>query len=597
MPEKAAVRRVLRDVGSEALERHRGRVMAGQAKYRLDPFEFIRRLKVWDPLRLAFVPFEPWPHQEELLAAWMDLDTLTKSARAHPELARLRFRNLLVEKSRQMGDTVIVAAGCLWVVTHHDAPLLMQHQDLQEVADSGPTWDSFFGKIHSFWQEQPWEIGKADLRFIGGNNPLIRNRAHPIRFITGEGQTPDPGRGGRYAGAVIDEAARVRYDQQAQAALGRAVPEGRLMLSTPKGRGNVYYRIRTERPSGWTILDHHWRHHPIYSQGMHVAALAPDNTTDPPTPGGYVQDQPEEMLQVSLGCRLCAGTVFGRRWTPSDPQAHRYPGKLTSPWYDQAVSELTNEQVAEELDIDYTASLTARVYEEFDEQVHVLDSIPYDPALRVELSFDYGWDVTAIGVWQDAPDSLRKIGEAEFTETLPKEAAAELRRILHRLGIPERELVPDQTLRWLAVGDPAGRGTQLSTGEPLTADYLREGFSIVDPGAQLVATTLKALKRLLVGRPKPIRYSRATCPLTILHMQQNRWPTDAQGNRRIGATKPQDDEHNHMCRADAYYATYKYPPPTDAPLTPGDRPGRSPSAWSAAFAGTTDGALTPDMKL
>lgn len=590
MAEKALVRQVVRDVGREALERHRAEQAAAQSIYKTDPFAFIRRLQVWDPIAMSMVQFDLWPHQEEMIAEWMDLELLRSAG-------ILRFRNVLVEKTRQMGDTVGTAAACLWVITHHDAPLLMQHQDLQEVADSGPTWDSFFGKIKAMYDTQPWEIGKARLKFIGGNNPIIRNVGHPMRFITGEGQTPDPGRGGRYAGAVIDEAARVRYDVQAQAALGRAVPEGRLMLSTPKGRGNVYYRIRTERPAGWTIVDHHWRHHPLYSVGIHYAALAPVKEADGTvTPGGHVH-QPKEMLDKALRCKLCSGTIFGRVWDANNPRAHRYPSKLASPWYDLAVRELTNEQVAEELDIDYTASLSARVYDEFDERIHVVDSIAYDMYLPLEFSWDYGWDVTSVGIWQDAPNELRKIGEAEFTETLPSEVADGVRQTLSDLGVERRALNKTLTTRMLAVGDPAGRGTQLNSGEPLTADYLRAGFNITDPGVQQVVNTIKALKRLLIGRPKPVRYSRAGCPLTILHMQQNRWPVDPQGNRRIGATKPMDDVHNHMCRADAYYATFKYPPPSEFELPPDDHRRNGVSAYAGAFAGGTDGPITPDMML
>lgn len=585
MTEKAAVRQVVRDVGTRALERYQADRDAVASKYKTDPFAFIRCLKVWDPISTTLVPFDLWAPQEEMIATWMDLELLRTTG-------ILRFRNTLVEKTRQMGDTVGLAAACLWVVTHHDAPLLMQHQDLQEVADSGPTWDSFFGKIKLMYETQPWEIGKARLKFIGGNNPIIRNVGHPMRFITGEGQTPDPGRGGRYAGAVIDEAARVRYDVQAQAALGRAVPEGRIMLSTPKGRGNVYYRIRTERPQGWTIVDHHWRHHPLYNVGMHLAALPPMDGQ----PGGHVE-QPAEMLDAALRCPLCTGTIFGLKWDANEPRAHRFPGKLTSPWYDQAVRELTNEQVAEELDIDYTASLSARVYDEFDENVHVVDGLELDKYLPLEFSFDYGWDVTSVGIWQDAPNELRKIGEAEFTETLPHDVVAGVIETLKNLGADDRMIQKPLLLRMLAVGDPAGRGTQLNSGEPLTADYLRAGFNITDPGVQQVVHTIKALKRLLIGRPKPIRYSRKGCPLTILHMQQNRWPVDPQGNRRIGATKPQDDVHNHMCRADAYYATYKYPPPTELENLPDERMVMEPSPWAAAFAGGMDGDISPDMML
>jgi hypothetical protein len=553
MTAKATVRQAVQLGAGPALERIRSRTTEALEPFRLDPLLFIRRLKVWDPDARAFVNFEPWEHQASLLGEWMDLERLRVTG-------DLIFRNTIVEKSRQMGDTVILAAACLWIITHHDAPLLMQHQDIQEVADSGPTWDSFFGKIKAMHDSQPWEIGKAALKFIGGNNPIIRNEANPIRFITGEGQTPDPGRGGRYAAAVLDEAARLRYDTAGQAALARAVPEGRLMLSTPKGRGNVYFRLREERPEGWRIVEHHWSLNPVYRQGIHYAAFAPDRDS----PGGYAPQPDKEMRRASLRCKLCAGTVAGKAWTAAEPRAHRFPGRLTSDWYEKAHAEMTREQVAEELDIDYTASLTGRVYEEFDERVHVVDRIAYDRHLPLEFSFDYGWDVTHVGIWQDAPMELRKIGEVEATEALPEDVADDVRATLRALGVAENELLPEITRQMLSVGDPAGEGTQLNTGEALVVDYWRAGFVIGNPGHQRVATTIKALKRLLDGRPKPVRYSRAGCPLTILHMQQNRWPTDPQGQRRVGAAKPLDDVHNHACRADAYYVTYKYPPPADA---------------------------------
>jgi hypothetical protein len=43
-------------------------------------------------------------------------------------------------------------------------------------------------------------------------------------------------------------------------------------------------------------------------------------------------------------------------------------------------------------------------------------------------------------------------------------------------------------------------------------------------------------------------------------MRHNRWPTDALGNRRLSATVPLDDEHNHMMRAFAYLVVAKFPP-------------------------------------
>lgn len=540
--------KTVRETVGTALAEVADSVRESTDRYRYDPFAFLELVKVWNPVTLGVQPFKVWDHQRELLEAWMGLDDLRamrdewREDQELPEGERsapypvLRFSNVLGEKSRQMGDTVGAAGGCLWVVTFWDSPLLMQHQDLQEVDDGGAnsTWDSFFGKIRLMHSSIEELAAKAPLTFRGGNAPLIRNRAHPQRFVTGEGQTPDPGRGGRYAGVFLDEAARLRYDQQGQAALARACPEGRLMLSTPQGKGNVYYRIRNNPPVGWTVINHHWSKHPDYSIGMHVAA-------------------------ADLDCPLCAMNLLGVRWSADNPIAHRYPGKLTSPWYESAHAEFTDEQVAEELDIDYAASLTARVFTEFDEQTHVVPRIPYDEHLPLEFSWDYGWDMTSVGIWQDAPMELRKIGEWEGGGLTPEHVVAEVLQTLRNLGVDPKALDRSLTPQFLMVGDPAGEGTQLNSGEPLTADYARLGFVITNPGQNRVATTLKVLKRLLLGRPKPIRYSRATCPKTIEHMQMNRWPVDNQGNRRIGATKPQDDIHNHACRADSYYATFKWP--------------------------------------
>lgn len=545
MARNALIGQELRSVTEQHLAQVTERSRQAVEPFRLDPLAFIERLRVWNPWRMRFEPFRVWPHQEELVRGWVSVE---KAADAEGVVDwQIVFHNLLVEKSRQMGDTVISAATCLWVVTHWDAPLLMQHQKLTEVSDSGPTWDSFFGKIKLMWQEQPTEIGRAELVFVGGGNPLIRNAGHAQRFITGEGMTPEPGRGGRYAGAVIDEAARIRYDQQAQAALGNACPSGRLMLSTPKGRGNVYYRIRQNPPADWAVQTHHWAQHPDYGRGAHVAGS-------------------------QLDCRLCIGNMAGVRYDPMDVRAHRYPGKLTSAWYERSVTEYTDEQVAEEFDIDYTASLTARVYTEFKEVAHVLPRIDYDPALPIMLSWDYGLDVTAVGVWQESPTEMRKIGELETGNAVPEEVCDDLRAVLRQLGLPETELAKDQTVAWLCIGDPWGAGKNLATNRPLTADYLTAGFSIVSRPMGILET-IRAYKRMLLGRPKRVVYSRATCPLTVLHLQSNRWPTDAQGNRRPGANEPKDDVHNHMCRADAYLMCWKFPPPMDVQTLPPGRHG------------------------
>jgi hypothetical protein len=66
--------------------------------------------------------------------------------------------------------------------------------------------------------------------------------------------------------------------------------------------------------------------------------------------------------------------------------------------------------------------------------------------------------------------------------------------------------------------------------------------------------------------------SAATAPQFVAHMRNNRWPVDARGRRRPGATKPEDDQHNHMMRAFAYLAVAKFPPPIDPDAHEPSRP-------------------------
>jgi hypothetical protein len=570
-------------------------------RYALDPFAHCDdgHVIILDLVTLDEVPFEPWPHQRDLAEQWIDLERLRATGlgddgQLDRTRAELRFFNLHVEKSRQEGITWDLAWLVHWVMTYWEAPGGYQHLDLEEVDDGGRgnTVKSFFGKVRFINDRMP-ERWRPPLRFRGGSSPSIRHAHRARAVVYGEGRTPDPARGGRLAWFLQDEAARLPFDRAATAALTRAAPTARLQNSTPRGEDNEYYRMRNTRPRGWRFVRYHWSEHPLYSIGLHVAGADPD-------------------------CEMCRGNMVGLEWEASDPRCHRYPGRAASPWYDEAVIELTDEQVAQELDIDYAGSLEARVYPTFSEERHVLDAAavrarlgldpraPYDADVHaVELSFDYGIDTTAVGIFQDAPGEYRKIGELEMRDSTPDEVVPALREVLAELGVPLRLLEREWTLQWLAVGDPAGEARQAATGRPLTAEYRRLGFHIRSRQRR-IAETISATKRLLQGRPKPLVILGPTCPETIRHLKGNTWPVDRDGRRKQGAAEPVNDEHNHMMRADAYLYTWKFPPPPPeedlaeatrrvAERRREARPGLADEAPD--FGGQIDPGLSPDMKL
>lgn len=524
------------------------------------------------PMRMGL-----FPDQRATLEAWIDLELLA-------ETGELVFRDLVIEKSRQIGETWLFAAVLLWAILFHPVQGLVMHYRAAEVADRGWSVKSLFGKVRYAYRRLPEAMpGWARLTF----HPFSLDPAKIVNeanggTIYGECQRDDPGRGGTFEFVLVDEAAFVRHGETVWAAIDEACEQGKALLSTVNGSDNFHARIADERPEGFRYLRLHWSAHPVYSEGLHVAAL-------PPREGalGRHAAQPSEAMRAAAeACELCAGTIAGLGWNSRAPRAHRFPGRLASPWYDRAVIGKTKEQVASELDIDREGALTARVYDEFETSLHVHRDaggreapIPFDPLLPVELGWDYGLDCTAVVVCQDHPLEYRVVGEVEVVDRpgetpTPDLVVARLRQELLELGLERRFLTPDWTRRMFARGDPAGDSRELSTGRPLTASYRAHGFQILAPPAHLtrrVDDSILAVKGLLLGQPKPLKVS-SRCQRFVRHATHNRWPTDAVGARRAGATRPLDDEHNHMMRAFAYLAVAKFPP-----AKPGERP--TPNPW------------------
>lgn len=505
--------------------------------YRLDPLSHLDagHVQIRDTVTKRPVIFTPYDHEVELIDSWVKVQ-------GEGDEAVLRWFNVHTEKSRAMGITWTCAWVFLWALMYWPVSLLAQHVDLGRIDDGGndSTHESLFGKIRFMAKAETWPewMRPIDtLHFRQNPEHIITNRLNGA-YLVGRGREDDPARGGQYDAYLGDEFARIEHAEQVQESLVSACPTGRHYNSTPFGEDNEYYELKKAKSAELIYLHFHWSIHPVYSEGLHVAGEDPE-------------------------CELCANNRKKIPWSAEHPISHRYPGKLTSPWYDTMVLRLlVDESIAQELDISYSRALSARVYREFSDEIHVLDHIAYTDALPIELSIDYGWSPssTSIGIWQDAPDSLRKIGELEVFEHTPEDVVAALKLTLLELGVPETELGPQFTRQWLAIGDPSGEAAELGTGESLVVQYRKQGLEITSERYGVFETII-AYKRLLLGSPKPVRYSGDTCEATIKHLNNNRWPTDRHGKRKIGATAPLNDQHNHMTRADAYYISTKYPAP------------------------------------
>lgn len=488
-----------------------------------------------------------FPDQVATIEAWIDLPHLAATG-------QLRLSNLLIEKSRQIGETWLFAAIVCWFLHYHRLTGVYVHQRRAEVADRGWTPKSFFGRV-AFINERLAAAkipGVGQLTFLPfSSDPAAIVNPRTGAMIYGESKRDDPGRGQTLGYAIVDETARVEHGEAVHAALKNACPEGKAYLSTPNGDDNIHARLADEKPRGWKYLRLHWSTHPVYSRGVHVA--------------GELDD-----------CELCQGTRNGTTWSAADPRAHRYPGRLTSPWYEAEASDQTDEQVAAELDIDRERSLAARVYTEFVTERHVVEQgIPFEYNLGVELAVDYGLDTTAVLVIQHAIDEVRVIGLLEMgddhgSSATPENVARELRLYLQELGLPEIETTPFFTAKLRAIGDPAGHARATNTGKPWVSAYRRQGFSFGKPPRRMTARVehgITAVKLLLAGTPKPLLVCGVNAADFATRMRNHVWPTDGIGRRVYGATRPVENVHSHACDAFRYWvcATFQAPGEDNVP--------------------------------
>jgi hypothetical protein len=480
-----------------------------------------------------------YPGQREFLGAWIDLERLAATG-------ELSFGNVLDEKSRQIGCTWALAAAIRWLLAYSQASGAYIHESQTEVVDGGWTVDSFFGRV-KFIDEHLDEIALppgAEVTY----KPPSAGRAYLLSptgaRVRGEVRRDNPGRGTTLDFVIVDEAAHVTHGELVHASLDDACRRGKLYTSTVNGDENFHARLCDARPAGWTYLRQHWSEHPVYGEGTHIAGTQPET------------------------CEACQATEAGEPWSHSAPVPHRYPGRLCSPWYDRAVVGKTDEQVASELDIDRGGALTGRVYPEFENAVHVVaEGIEIDPGIPFELAMDFGLDVSPCLVIQNGPYSVDVVGFLEAgdvvgTSGVPAEFAPDIRAYLASLGLEGADVDDSLTLGLRAIGDPSEqyRGER---GAPKVAEWRRVGFTIEAPPAhltKLVDIGIGAVKLLLGGKPKPLRVCGVRASAFATHMRNNVWPTDAVGNRRIGARVPLDNVHNHACTALRYWLLATYPP-------------------------------------
>lgn len=248
----------------------------------------------YDPrLKDPYVPFLLFPKQEDVILFFEDAYNGKKRA--------------LMDKSRDVGATWLMSAFLVhkWLFTPGFNGGIGSRK--ATLVDSKGDPDCIFEKIRMLISRLPvWMIPKEWEKYSRTN--LIKN---PSNESTITGHSGDQlGRGGRSSIYMLDESAFIERSKKVIAALSQNT-DCLIQVSTPNGTDNEFYRAITS--AVYPRISIHWKDDPRKNHW-----LAPDGTK------GQGWDAPKDAVY---------------------------------PWYEKQCLELDPVVIAQELDLDYTASV------------------------------------------------------------------------------------------------------------------------------------------------------------------------------------------------------------------------------------------------
>ena len=268
------------------------------------------------------MPFDLYPDQEEALRFLLDLIE--------------RGKDGVLEKSRDMGATWLTAAFAVWMWLFKPGSAIGFGSRKLELVDKLGDPKSIFDKIRTIINNlPPWLLA---LKAPGYDRTVHDNFCKIINpgngaTITGEGGD-EIGRGGRTTIYFVDEAAFLPRPLLVDQALS-ANSRSKIYVSTPRGANNPF---AVKRLSGrYPVFTLHWRSDPRKTAWM----IVPLDTEAMIDLDGDLVIPDDSMIDYGIGI------------PPEPPEGY----KVIFPWYEEKCLKEDPLTVAQEYDIDYTASL------------------------------------------------------------------------------------------------------------------------------------------------------------------------------------------------------------------------------------------------
>lgn len=402
--------------------------------------------------------------------------------------------DLPIEKSRDMGLSWLAMAIFTWGWHFHSWDLLVGSQKFENVDTTGNV-KSLLEKARYIIDKMPrWMRPKL----VKKVDDKTGNIVHPVHkaTLTGESNNPNFGRSDRRKAMLYDEFTSWTLTDSAAWQSGSASTACRIPLSTPNPRGTncYFYKVVSDaKKKGKPVLTLHWSLHPVFNKGLYVNDL----------------------------------------------------GEVRSPWYDNEINRATDiEQAHQELDINFEASMSGKVFPAFSLENNVVEKLEYNENLPLYCAWDFGLDTTAI-LWiqPDYQNNTVNVIDEYQNSGLTKEGSD----IMHYIDIVDSKPYK----RAIHYGDPqSGENRSLAARGMSNAMILRRNGMMFKSKRTKIQNRIAAARNLI----PTLRVSMENCPFFIEAMSSWQMVKARTGS---GSQVPAHDENSHIGEAFSYYAFNK----------------------------------------
>ena len=253
-------------------------------------------------------PFCTWEYQDDVI---LDLQMAVKEG-----------GDRAIVKSRDMGVSwmVLLVFHHEWLDPRGGGDFLVGSR-IEDYVDRKGDMRTLFEKLrYAHYKLPKWIQPQGFQRRVHDTYAKLINPESGAS-ITGESNNPNFSTGGRYAGILYDEFAKWKESDTAAWTAGGDASPCRVGASTYFGEGGKFFQITTDGRT--KVLSLHWGLHPEKAKGVSCVWPAPN-------------EDDKGMLGV--------------HWEPEE--------KLTSPWYEKEAERRTQEEIAQELDMEPAGSGT-----------------------------------------------------------------------------------------------------------------------------------------------------------------------------------------------------------------------------------------------